>query len=187
MSTKAHGYNRVELADAREGDEVLHAGEWVPIKSAREFAISGGRKFITVTYANDGGETFPASHGISIRRAVEATTCAGCGTTIETHGYADVCDKCAATGTALPVIKSRDGIEITEVDPATAKQGTINADGTTSADDYAARMDRETISYRVKHSKRLSSWYIVDNVGECVSGLYDTEAEATAALTAGEW
>jgi hypothetical protein len=42
--------------------------------------------------------------------------------------------------------------------------------------------------YHVAESARLGSWYIADQSGEPVSGLYDTEAEAADALTAqGGW
>lgn len=42
-------------------------------------------------------------------------------------------------------------------------------------------------AHTVRYSKRLSSWYIADLTGECVSSLYDTEAEAAEALAGGEF
>lgn len=39
--------------------------------------------------------------------------------------------------------------------------------------------------YRVAYSARQNSWYIADESGECVSGLYDTDVDAEIALTQG--
>lgn len=50
------------------------------------------------------------------------------------------------------------------------------------ANDFPEDVPAEPV-YHVTESRRLGSWYIADQSGEPVSGLYDTEAQAAAALT----
>lgn len=42
-------------------------------------------------------------------------------------------------------------------------------------------------AHSVQRSNRLNGWYIVDLTGECVSSLYDTQAEAAYDLAEGNF
>lgn len=52
-------------------------------------------------------------------------------------------------------------------------------EGVTDRADESAPADS---SYDVRYSLRQGSWYVADGAGECVSGLYDSEAEVWDAI-----
>jgi hypothetical protein len=46
--------------------------------------------------------------------------------------------------------------------------------------DFLRTADREDAAHSVRFSSRQNSWYVADQSGECISGLYDTEEQAAA-------
>jgi hypothetical protein len=62
-------HTRVSLTDARPGDEVWQAGEWVPVAAFHVFGPAA-RRNVKIVFPNGSSHAMPASHCPTIRRAV---------------------------------------------------------------------------------------------------------------------